>query len=487
MHKHKVDGDLKKIQGFMAGARRQSKALATLGLSVVFLIAVLLYASFAQGESGTGVFVIAAAVMGAYLVMNMGASDVANTIGPAVGSHTLTVIGALCIAVLFEAAGAIVAGGDVVTTIGQGLVDPAGMADPIVFILVMMSALLAAALWINVAIWIGAPVATTHSIVGGVVGAAIAAAGASSVDWGNLGMLAASWVVSPILGGVIAAAFLYFINRMIFWQDDKLEASRTWIPVFLGIMVGAFSMYLVMKGLTKVWNPDAGMLWLIAVGGFAITWAVSKSLVAKASIGLENRKRSVAKLFTFPLIGSAALLSFAHGANDVANVVGPLAAIVSVAADANTGVGDGKVALPLWVMAIGAVGISIGMLLFGPKLIRTVGEKITQLNQMRAFCVALAAAITVITASWFGLPVSSTHIAVGGILGVGFLREYQENEAVKEAHQPAETLKELKKLEKRRLLRRREMLTVVASWVITLPVAGLLSASLFFVLYNGFR
>lgn len=484
MEKHKVDGDLKKVQGFMAGARKQNKTLANVGLSVVFLVAVLLYAALAHGMTGTSVFIVAAAVIGAYMAMNIGANDVANNIGPAVGSRALTMTGALVIAAIFEAAGAIIAGGDVVSTIRKGIIDPAGMADQMTFIWAMMSALLAAALWLNLATWVGAPVSTTHSIVGGVVGAGIAAAGASSVAWGKLGMIAASWVISPVLGGVIAAAFLYFIKRMILGKEDMLEAARTWVPVLVGIMVGAFSMYLVMKGLKKIWKPDAGMLWLIAAGGFAITWAVTKPLIAKASVGLENRKRSVAKLFTIPLIGSAALLSFAHGANDVANAVGPLAAIVS-AADGSA-IDGGKIALPLWVMVIGAIGISIGLLLYGPKLIRTVGEKITKLNQMRAFCVALAAAITVIAASWLGLPVSSTHIAVGGIFGVGFLREFLEHRANKQKARTAETLKEKKKLEKRKLVRRKEMLTIAAAWVITVPVAGLLSAGLFFVLYNSF-
>ena len=484
MANHKVDSDLKKVRGFMAGARKQNKTLANMGLAVVFLIAVFLYATFSFGNGGVGVFVVAAAVIGAYMAMNIGANDVANNIGPAVGSRALTMVGALIIAAIFEAAGALIAGGDVVSTIRKGIIDPSGMADQMIFIWAMMSALLAAALWLNLATWVGAPVSTTHSIVGGVVGAGIAAAGASSVAWGKLGMIAASWVISPVLGGVIAAAFLFFIKRMILGKEDMLEAARTWVPVLVGIMAGAFAMYLVMKGLKKVWKPDAAMLWLIAFGGFAITWVITRPMVAKASMGLENRKKSVAHLFTIPLIVSAALLSFAHGANDVANAVGPLAAIVSVAGDSS--VGGGKIALPLWVMVIGAVGISIGLMLYGPKLIRTVGEKITRLNQMRAFCVALAAAITVIAASWLGLPVSSTHIAVGGVFGVGFLREYLQNRNTKKRNNAADTLKEKKKIEKRKLVRRKEMISIAMAWVITVPVAGLLSASLFFVLSGVF-
>jgi len=484
MVNHKIDSDLKKIQGFMSGARSQSKTLRNLGFALVFLVLVLVYAVLEQGGGGTGVFVVAAAVIGAYMAMNIGANDVANNIGPAVGSGALTIFGALVIAAVFEAAGALIAGGDVVSTIRKGIIDPAGMADQMTFIWAMMAALLAAALWLNLATWFGAPVSTTHSIVGGVVGAGIAAAGASSVAWGKLGLIAASWVISPVLGGVIAAAFLFFIKRMILGRDDMLEAARTWVPVLIGIMAGAFAMYLTMKGLKKIWKPDAAVLWLIALGGFAITWVISKPMIAKASLGLENRRKSIAKLFTVPLIFSAALLSFAHGANDVANAVGPLAAIVSVAGE--TAVGGGKIALPLWVMVIGAVGISIGLLLYGPKLIRTVGSKITKLNQMRAFCVALSAAITVIAASWLGLPVSSTHIAVGGVFGVGFLREYIQNRETRGRGDVIETLKAQKKYDKRKLVRRREIYTILAAWVITVPVAGLMSAGLFFGLYYTF-
>ncbi|MBL4788372.1 MAG: inorganic phosphate transporter [Kordiimonadaceae bacterium] len=483
MANHKVDSDLKKVQGFMAGAREQNQGLANMGLAVVFLIGVLLYAALTQGGGGTGAFVVAAAVIGGYMAMNIGANDVANNIGPAVGSKALTMTGALIIAAVFEAAGALIAGGDVVSTIRKGIIDPAAINDQMIFIWVMMSALFAAALWLNLATWFGAPVSTTHSIVGGVVGAGMAAAGTTIVAWGKLGMIAASWVISPVLGGIIAALFLYFIKRMILGKPDMLAAARTWVPVLVGIMAGAFAMYLVMKGLKKIWQPDATTLWLIAFAGFAITWAITKPLVAKASAGMENRKKSIAKLFTIPLIGSAAMLSFAHGANDVANAVGPLAAIVGAAREG--GLDGGDVALPLWVMVIGAIGISIGLLLYGPKLIRKVGEKITKLNQMRAFCVALAASITVIAASSLGLPVSSTHIAIGGIFGVGILREYLANKEKKDRSIQGNSAEEKAKYVKRKLVRRKEMYTIALAWVITVPAAGLLSALLFTAL-NGY-
>ncbi|SDD35988.1 inorganic phosphate transporter [Kordiimonas lacus] len=478
---HPVNKDLKKIQAFRAGMEKENRGIANLGVALVFLVLVLIYTAMTQSDGSTGIFVIAAAVIGGYMAMNIGANDVANNIGPAVGSKALTMVGALLIAAVFEAAGALIAGGDVVSTIRKGIIDPSAMADQMTFIWAMMSALLAAALWLNLATWVGAPVSTTHSIVGGVVGAGIAAAGAASVAWPKMGAIAASWVISPLLGGLIAALFLLFIKKMILAKENKLAAAETWVPVLVGIMAGAFSMYLVMKGLKKLWKPDTAMLWMIGFGSFAVVWAVTKPLVKRAAAGLENRRKSVAKLFTIPLICSAALLSFAHGANDVANAVGPLAAIVSAAQSVD--MGSGKIALPIWVMAIGAIGISIGLLLYGPKLIRKVGEKITKLNQMRAFCVALSAAITVIAASWLGLPVSSTHIAVGGVFGVGFLREYLNSRENKKRRL---TRSEEVKIAHRRLVRRRELLTIAAAWVITVPASGLLSAALFYAMSNAF-
>lgn len=481
MAKHKVDSDLKRISKFTAGLGNQANSTLNMGVALIFLLLVLAYALTTQNQGEMGMFVVIAGVIGGYMAINIGANDVANNIGPAVGSKALTMAGALIIAAIFEGAGAMLAGGDVIDTVRKGIIDPAGI-DTMTFIYAMMAALLAAALWLNIATWVGAPVSTTHSIVGGVVGSGMAALGASAVNWTKMSQIATSWVISPLLGGIIAALFLLFIKKMVLSKDDKLAAARTWVPVLVGIMAGAFGMYLTMKGLKKLIHVDATTLWSIGFASLFIAWAITKPLVNHASKGMENRKKSIATLFTIPLIFSAALLSFAHGANDVANAVGPLAAIVSKA----QGAGDAaKVALPLWVMMIGALGIAVGLLLFGPKLIKTVGGEITKLNQIRAFCVALSAAITVITASWLGLPVSSTHIAVGGVFGVGFLREYlsNNNAAGKAAKDPA---KAAKKAAKRKLVRRKHLVGIAAAWVITVPVAAGLSAVIFFIMTGLF-
>lgn len=482
MTKHKVDSDLKRISKFTAGLGSQTSSTMNVGIALIFLLLVLTYALTTQNQGEMGMFVVIAGVIGGYMAINIGANDVANNIGPAVGSKALTMAGALLIAAIFEGAGAMLAGGDVIDTVRKGIIDPTGI-DDMVFIYAMMAALLAAALWLNLATWVGAPVSTTHSIVGGVVGSGIAALGASAVNWTKMSQIAASWVISPLLGGIIAALFLLFIKKMVLSKEDKLAAARTWVPVLVGIMAGAFGMYLTMKGLKKLIEVDAVTLWSIGFASLIIVWAITKPLVNRASKGMDNRKKSIATLFTIPLIFSAALLSFAHGANDVANAVGPLAAIVS---KAQGGGEAAKVVLPLWVMMIGALGIAVGLLLFGPKLIKTVGGEITKLNQIRAFCVALSAAITVIAASWLGLPVSSTHIAVGGVFGVGFLREYLSNKQKLNSKKVVNPEKAAKKAAKRKLVRRKHLFGIAAAWIITVPAAGFLSAGIFFVLTGLF-
>jgi len=422
--KSTIDKDLKRVVQLEKATAKISQNNINLGFSVLFLIGVLIFAAFQTTSLEGGTILIVAAIIGGYMALNIGANDVANNVGPAVGSKAITLIGALLIAAVFEAAGAIIAGGDVVTTISKNIIDPNTVSDKDTFIWMMMAALLAAAVWVNLATYVGAPVSTTHAVVGGVLGAGVAAAGVAAVNWQVMAKIAASWVISPVLGGLIAAGFLSFVKYFILYQDDKITAAKKWVPVLVSILAGAFSVYLMMKGLKRVWKPEPYMIAMIGGGAFAIAFALVRPAIAKAAATMPNRQKSVSDLFTIPLICAAALLSFAHGANDVANAVGPLAAIVSAV---TAGTVAAKVTLPIWVLVVGAIGISIGLFLFGPKVIEIVGEKITKLNRVRAFCVALSAAITVIIASAFGLPVSSTHIAVGAVFGVGFLREFLAN------------------------------------------------------------
>jgi PiT family inorganic phosphate transporter len=304
-----------------------------------------------------------------------------------------------------------------------------------------------------------------------------------------MAMIAASWVISPLLGGVIAAIFLAFIKDRIIYQHDKIAAARRWVPVLVALMAGVFSAYLMMKGLKRVWRPDP--LLIVTVGAViaAIVYGLMRPLIRRQSEGMENRNKSLRALFAIPLICSAALLSFAHGANDVANAVGPLAAIVDAT---SSGAISAKVEIPLWVMVVGAVGIAVGLALFGPRLIVMVGQQITKMNPMRAYCVALSAGITVIIASALGLPVSSTHIAIGAIFGVGFFREYYTarrkhiNHGLYSKSRPAKPVEDgldlVERARRRKLVRRSHLLTIVAAWLITVPATALLAAGVFFVL-----
>jgi len=491
--------DLKRISQLEDATRQLGTFKRAIGLGGLFMIGVLVFTLTLGGTGNAYWFVVVAGVIGAYMALNIGANDVANNVGPAVGSRALSMMGALAIAAVCEAAGAVIAGGDVVSTISKGIIDPAQVSDPDTFILAMMASLLAAALWINIATSIGAPVSTTHSVVGGVVGAGIVAAGADAIAWDTMRSIIFSWVVSPVLGGLVACAFLAFIKVAILYQPNRIAAARRWIPPLIAVLAACFTIYLVLKGLGHIWKPPFVVTLGLGLAAGVATQVVMKPVVARQSAFLENRRKSVSSLFTMPLIVSAALLSFAHGANDVANAVGPLAAIVHAAQGGGIAA---KVTLPWWVLVVGALGIAFGLVLFGPKLIRTVGEKITKLDQTRAFCVALSAAVTVLVASALGLPVSSTHIAVGGVFGVGFLREYWAN-VMRPAHPKRSTIRsdfhlpldsvgdfppiapagptrpKARKAQKRRLVRRRHLQTIVAAWLITVPLSAVLAAGIF--------
>lgn len=494
-------------------------------VALAFICAAGFYASVnGVGASNLSILVIAAAI-GAYMAVNIGANDVANNVGPAVGSKAMSLTGAILIAAIFEAAGALIAGGSVVGTIKSGIIDPNAIGDTETFIWVMMAALLAGAIWLNVATYLGAPVSTTHSIVGGVLGAGIAAGGWDIANWDKMGAIVASWVISPVMGGVIAALFLMYIKRNITYKSDMREAAKKVVPILVAIMVWSFSTYLILKGLSQLWKLDFTTAAMI---GFAIAltvYFIVRPLVEKAAATLSNSKESVNSLFTIPLIVAAALLSFAHGANDVANAIGPLAAINEALL---TGEVAGRAAIPIWILLLGGIGIAVGLALFGPKLIKTVGSEITELDRSRAFCIAMAAAITVIIASQLGLPVSSTHIAVGGVFGVGFLREYLKQSYEKKlaaiiAHSEkaghdrqqtqdfvsrfknadvsekrdilqelknasgmspisADERKGLKKATKKELVKRSAILRIVAAWIITVPTSGILAALIFYML-----
>ena len=520
--------DIKTINTFEKARDKTLSSFAKLSLALLFIVVVFLWSYTSHGNVPNNTFLIIGAIFGAYMAMNIGANDVANNVGPAVGSKAITMTWAIILAAIFEALGSFVAGGDVVKTIKDGIINPALIANPEIFIWAMTSALLSGALWLNFATSIGAPVSTTHSIVGGVMGAGIAAAGFSIVDWHTVGKIVTSWIVSPLLGGMVAAGFLYFIKKQIMYKDNVIEAANKFVPILIAIMAWSFSTYIILKGLNRIIDIHFFLAIIIGLVIAIGVYLIVKPLVKNASSKLLNNRASINTLFNIPLIFAAALLSFAHGANDVANAIGPLAAINDAIMNLDV---SSNVSIPFWVMVVGALGIVIGLALYGPRLIKTVGSEITELDQIRAYSIAMAAALTVILASQLGLPVSSTHIAIGGVFGVGFLREYldmnekrflqetrkkfkkhkKELDNMQEELSKIELIKDkskanyikivelYKKIDDRdelvkqdrkdvkdaksiKYVKRDAVKKIIAAWIITVPAASILAAAIFFMI-----
>jgi PiT family inorganic phosphate transporter len=360
------------------------------------------------------------------------------------------------------------------------------------------------------------------------MGAGIAAGGWGLVNWSTISAIVASWVISPLMGGAIAAVFLYLIKRSVTYRSNKTEAAAKVVPVLIGVMVWAYATFMLTKGLGQLFKLSLGMAVLTAGAIAVLVWWLVRGGVSKAAKRQENSKDGVNALFVWPLVCSAALLSFAHGANDVANAIGPLAAIYEAVKE---GAVATKAATPLWIMVLGALGLAVGLALYGSRLIRTVGKEITELDNMRAYSIAMAATITVIAASHLGMPVSTTHVTIGAVFGVGFLRELlkvnyakmeqtvfaghpgddrEEVEAYLKRFEAAEVgekkrmlaemkqrakahkmaagavfakdeRKALKKAYKKELVKRSTVLRIVAAWIITVPATALMAAGLYFL------
>ena len=321
--------DLKRFSFAQSEVKQLRGRLLPFTLAGLFLIFAGIYGSLSlQVATQDVVMLVAAATIGGYMALNIGANDVANNMGPAVGSKVLSVLAAVLIAAVFESAGALLAGGDVVKTVSKGIINPSQDVSLTDFRNLMLGALLAAALWINLATFLNAPVSTTHSIVGGVMGGGIAAAGIGLVNWVTLSKIAASWVISPVFGGLVAASLLFLIEIKIMRAGDRNTAARKWVPILIGLMAGAFTAYMAMKGLKKIWKPEPLTIFLLSGVALVVAWMASIPFVASRAEKIGVRKKDIHTLFNLPLIMGVSLLCFAHGANDVANAVGPLAAIV---------------------------------------------------------------------------------------------------------------------------------------------------------------
>jgi len=411
------------------------------------------------------IFLVLAIVFGFYMTWGIGANDVANAMGTSVGSGAITVKQAIIIAAIFEFTGAFIAGGNVTSTIRKGIVDPGGLVDsPELLVFGMLAALLAAAVWLMIASWRGWPVSTTHSIVGALVGFAVAGIGVDAVQWGKIGQIAASWVVSPALGGFLAYLLMMSIRKTILNTENPFESAKRWGPAYVFLVGFIISLVTMFKGLKHLkLELSVGESFISAViFGLVIAvigWFLMRKIVVDKEADRDYHFASVEKIFVPMMIFTACAMAFAHGSNDVANGIGPLAAVASIIKSG--GEVAQKAELPLWILVMGGTGIVLGLATMGYRVMQTIGTRITQLTPSRGFCATLAAAATVVLASRTGLPVSTTHIAVGAVIGVGLARGVGAIDL-------------------------RVIGGIVVSWVVTLPVGGVLAALFFFTLKGMF-
>ncbi|MGE4404105.1 inorganic phosphate transporter [Pseudomonas sp.] len=372
------------------------------------------------------VLLVLACVFGFFMAWGVGANDVANAMGTSVGSRALTIKQAIVVAMVFEFCGAYLAGGQVTETIKSGIVD-AEMITPDLMVLGMMSALLAAGTWLLVASMKGWPVSTTHSIVGAVIGFAAVGISVDAVHWSGVGPIVASWIISPMLSGTIAFGVFMSVQKLIIDTDDPFHNAKRFVPLYMFLTGFMVALMTLSKGLKHIGlHLSGGESFLLAVGVGVLVMLLGIALLMRIKIDVEADKAfhfsSVEKVFAVLMIFTACSMAFAHGSNDVANAVGPLAAVVGVLQSEGAATISAKSAVPGWVLLLGAVGIVIGLATYGYKVIATIGKQITELTPSRGFAAELATASTVVGASAIGLPVSTTHTLVGAVLGVGIAR-----------------------------------------------------------------
>ena len=405
------------------------------------------------------VFIMLAIVLGLYMTWGIGANDVANAMGTSVGSGAITIKQAIIIAAIFEFAGAFIAGGNVTRTIRKGIIDPTPiLGNPEILVWGMLSALLAAALWLTFASWIGWPVSTTHSIIGAIVGFAMVGIGMDAVNWPKIGTIVISWVVSPMVGGTFAYLLMRSIQRFILDTETPFRNAQRYAPLyifFVGFLISLVTLFKGLKHLEIELNIPESFLIAVLLGG--IVSGIGHFLIVKLKMqeaeSVHDQFIQIERIFGVMMLFTACAMAFAHGSNDVANGIGPMAAVVSIVQSGGEMAQDS--ALPLWILILGGCGIILGLATLGYRVIQTIGTKITDLVPTRGFSAELAAAATVVLASRTGIPVSTTHIAVGAVIGVGLARGIGA-------------------------LDLRVIGGIFMSWVITLPVGALLSIFFFF-------
>jgi len=405
------------------------------------------------------VYIVLAALFGIFMAWGIGANDVANAMATSVGSRALTIRQAIVVAAIFEFLGAVLAGGAVTTTIRKGIVDADLLVgSPELLIYGMLASLLAAGTWLLIASRNGWPVSTTHSIVGAIVGFAAVGIGTDAVQWGQVGTIVMSWIVSPLTAGFIAYLIYQSVLRLILRQEDPLANAKRYVPAYMFLAAFTITLVTILKGLTHVGLDislrDSYLLAIAIAGGIALIGALAiRRIQPDPKAEKAQHFYTVERVFGVLMIVTACGMAFAHGSNDVANAIGPVAAVVGVA---RTGEIAATSALPIWVLVLGGAGIVIGLATFGRHVIATVGKRITQLTPSRGFAAELAAATTIVIASGTGIPISTTHTLVGAVLGVGLARGIEAIDL-------------------------RVVGRILVSWVVTIPAGAFLAIVFYFI------
>jgi PiT family inorganic phosphate transporter len=411
------------------------------------------------------IFIALAVIFGLYMTWGVGANDLANAMGTSVGAGAVSVKQAIFIAMIFEFLGAVLAGGNVTSTIRKGIIDPTGIIhNPEILVYGMLASLLAAAIWLMVASAKGWPVSTTHSIVGALIGFALVGIGPNAIQWEKVGSVVMSWFISPLFGGVISFMLVMSTRKLIFDTDNPLQNAKKLAPFYIFLVCFIISLVTLFDGLHHLHldlttGESVGLAFLFGLFTATIGWSLVRKVRDDPSANRNFAYASVERVFTPMMLFTACSMAFAHGSNDVANGIGPLAAVYSIVSSHGEVMQNSP--LPLWMLLLGGGGIVLGLITLGYRVMMTIGKRITELTPSRGFCAELAAAITVVIASRTGLPVSTTHILVGSVLGVGMARGIGA-------------------------LDLRVVLNIVISWLITLPAGAIMAMFFFFTLKGIF-
>lgn len=460
-----LDKDLGRVSNAEHAAMASARPRLRIGMALFFIVLVAeIVATALAGQPALGIMAASVAVA-VYLALSIGANDVANALAPAVGAGAIAMTTGLCLVAVMEVLGAVIAGGAVTRTLAEGLVGGTlGHAAPTAPM--MLAALLAAASLISLATWLDAPISTTHAVVGAITGAGMATYGMASVNWAALAKIATGWVISPMISGALAAVLLASLHRHVLDKDDPLPGGRIWLTAIVAVSLGAMC---AVAGIAY-----GGLGWGTIIALALLTTALG-AIYAHTRLGLQiadgiSHGKALKRLLGLPLTVAALVMGFAHGANDTSNIAAPLSIVLK-------SIGSGGLLSPTVVLALCGLGIGAGILLFGGRLVHMVGSNITRLNPARALCVTLAAGMTVLGFSSFGLPVSTTHIAVGGVFGVGFYREWRDRQKSKSrAPLPDEEIR------RRHLVRRSYVRAILGAWLITVPANAALAALLALIL-----